>query len=358
VPPHTDIGRRLATAVLCVLAAAFALVWWHRFRSPVEAVTIRREPIGVMGTSSQIVAVVPGRLRAEGDEMLAVAEGELRRAEAIFSTWIDRSELSRFNAAPPGVAVHLSRDLAELLAWSKEMHRRTGGAFDVTAGPLVDCWRRAADRGRLPYPDELARARDSSSWDDFEIFTVTPLGIRRRETAALDVDGIAKGYAIDLAVDALMRAGAVGAMIEVGGDLRAVGVPPNGDHWPVGVRSPFADELLATIPLERGAVCTSGGYARPLEIDGESFSHIVDPRSGMTAREAASVTVIAGEASQADAWATALAILGPRGLELVGKDPDVEALLILGPPEAPEALATAGFPELTGIHDLVIERTR
>lgn len=351
-PP--EISRRVWGVVLLLLLGSFILVLWNRFRSSPELVVVRREPVAVMGTSCQIVAVIPSEHASRAKLILDAAERELRRSEALFSTWMDASEMSRFNAAPAGTPVELSDAVVDMLARARELYSDTNGAFDVTAAPLVEIWRRAAERGRRPSPHELNVARSSSSWGDFELLTAPASGIRKRKTALLDVDGIAKGYAIDLAIEALLKAGATGGMVEVGGDLRVVGTPPGGSVWRIDIRSPFANESLGVIEVGSGAVCTSGGYARPVDIDGETFSHIIDPRSGTPVDGAVSVTVVADDATTADAWATALSVLGTSASDLIAVQQRLEALLIFGPAEAPSAVATQGFPEVSASRDLAV----
>jgi len=157
------------------------------------------------------------------------------------------------------------------------------------------------------------------------------------------VDGIAKGYAIDRAIEALQRSGAHGAMVEVGGDLRLFGHGPSGDGWIVAIRSPFEDIAWAEIEMQEGAVCSSGGYARFIEIEDRRFSHIIDPRSGWPTEETRAVTVIGPDAATADAWATALSILGVAGLDLLDTGNGMDAMIVTGMPDDYQVTATTGF---------------
>ncbi|MCP4201696.1 MAG: FAD:protein FMN transferase [bacterium] len=332
--------RRLVVVGLC--AALLAVAWWATQRVEERQIVVESHPVGIMGTSCSIIAVLPGDEGHRGAEALQSAEDELRRLEGLFSTWMEASEISGLNRASASRAVPLSREALEVLQRARELHRATFGAFDITAGPLIDGWRRAAEQGRLPDRAELEALRDSSSWEDLEL---TPSGaIKSRPTLRLDVDGIAKGYAIDRAVSALRRAGAAGGMVEVGGDLRVFGRSPAGAGWPVGIRDPSSDQLAGTINIVDRAVCTSGGYARFVEIEGERYSHILDPRTGVPVDDVVSTTVIASDAATADAWATALSVLGSEGLESL--EEDVEALLLFGKRDAPRAVASSGFPAL------------
>jgi thiamine biosynthesis lipoprotein len=299
-----------------------------------------------MGTTARITAVPASEARAgQLDAALETAEAELRRVEARMSSWLDASELSALNRAAPGQPVPLSRETLDVLRTARSLYERTGGAFDATCGPLIDLWRAVAESGRLPERDALARARALGGWAGFELGDGEA---RRTEAGArIDLGGIAKGYGIDRATGALREApGVHGGMVDVGGDVRVFGASPSGEAWRVGLRSPREGEgAWGSISVSEGAVCTSGHYARYAEIGGRRYSHIIDPRTGRPAETASlTVTVLAPTAIRADAWATALSVLGPAGLEQLAGEPGVEALVVHGNPEQPRAAATAGFP--------------
>ena len=135
-------------------------------------------------------------------------------------------------------------------------------------------------------------------------------------------------------------------MVEVGGDLRLFGRGPEGEKWTVAIRSPFEDVVWAKIEIDEGAVCSSGDYARFLEIESRRFSHIIDPRSGWPTEETAAVTVVGSDAATADAWATALSILGAAGLDLLDAEEGMEAMLVTGQPDDFEVRATTGFRQM------------
>jgi len=163
----------------------------------------------------------------------------------------------------------------------------------------------------------------------------------------IDLGGIAKGYGIDQAVQALKDDGVSGGLVNVGGDIRCFGRPPKGDLWEIKIKDPFKKEgIFAKLGIKSGAVCTSGNYFRFVEIGDKRFSHIIDPRTGIPAEAAASVTVMAPTAITADAWATALSVLGPSGLEIIPENKSIEAMIITGTPDNPEVHMTEGFEKL------------
>lgn len=312
--------------------------WQIRVRRASVPVAVVHRPRAVMGTTCSMAAVVLERDRPQAEEALGKAEGVLRAMEARMSRWLADSEISRLNAAEAGRRVPLSPDTLEVLRAAREATARTGGAFDATCGPLVELWRRAGDEGVLPQTSKVQQARAASHWGLFEL---DPGGaVKRAADARLDLGGIAKGYAVDRAVEVLCEAGLDGGLVDVGGDLRCFGRPSAGKRWPVDVQNPFGPGRLATLEIPASAVATSGNYARYVEIGGRRYSHIIDPRSGRPAQAAAGVTVIAPEAMTADVWATALSVLGPEGFALLPED--VEALAVTGDEHACQIVCTRG----------------
>jgi len=332
------------------VAVLTAVGWWMTRESyPGSAyVSLVRSPEGIMGTATTLVAVVPRGHESTAQRALENAERALRRVDALMSTYLEDSEISILNRSPAGEVVVLSPAVRDVLASARRVWRESDGAFDPTCRPVLELWRRAGAEGRIPSPQQMATARGASSWDDFAAGDEGY--VRKRDSARIDLGGIAKGYGIDRAFEALMAEGCEGALVDVGGDLRVGGHDDRGRPWRIEVRHPFGAGVFAAITLSEGSVCTSGGYSRFVEIDGVRYSHIVDPRSGMPATAAASVTVVAGDAITADAWATALSVLGREGIELLPGG--IEAMLVGGTDEACAVHASPGMSEiLEGVPD-------
>jgi len=334
----------LRYAVLAVLAALTVVAF---FKTPPGASRpfLVHEPGGIMGTDTRLVAVLPpGMDKAEANAALNDATAALRWIEILMSTALNHSELARFNAAGIGPFA-FGRETLQVLGAAQRLYEGSGGAFDVTCGPLIMLWQKAGELGRLPAPEEIRSARAASDWrglifDDRGIF-------KKEEGLKIDLGGIAKGYAIDRAMERLAGAGCEGGLVDVGGDIRCFGTPMETNLWQIGVKHPFeADAPFARLGIASGAVCTSGNYSRFVEIEGKWYSHIIDPRTGLPAGAAASVTVAAPTAMAADGWATALSVLGPKGFEKLPEGGGIEALIVTGTPEAHEVHMTEGFREL------------
>ena len=299
----------------------------------------------------------------QAEEILNSAERSARLVEQRMNIYDPASPLSKFNSAGPGLVAALSGQTRSLLGRARELWLQTGGAFDVTARPVFLLWKQAGRAGILPGKAKIRQARQASRWGDIEL---TPAGAKKnRRTAGVDLGGLAKGLAIDLAAETMMQAGALGGVVDIGGDVRCFGQKPNGKPWRVAIRNPFARkntgsarpagpglglaasggavEAFVILAVRSRAVCTSGNYERYSVIAGSRFSHIVDPRTGLPAQACPSVTVVAGDAVTADAWATALSVLGPAGFKLIPPAADIEAMIILGPATNPKIKSTPGF---------------
>jgi thiamine biosynthesis lipoprotein len=322
-------------------------LWKTLGSDPVYVSAKPRRLDGVMGTQCKLLVVVRGDHSGRIDDAYAAAEQALRNVEARMSMHLEASELSVLNAAPAGQLVPLAPETVELLKRCHTLTGRTDGAFDPTAKPLFDLWRRAAEADRPPTDEQLSEALAAGGWEHYELFPRQADGaIKRRTAAEIDLGGVAKGHAVDRAVEALRAGGAAGGLVNVGGDLRCFGHSADGAKWTVGIQDPFdpeAAEPAFRLLVSDAAVCTSGNYRRWFEVAGERHSHIIDPRTGRPADAVPSVTVVAADAVTADAWATALSVLGPAGLPLVERQESVEALIVSGDEENYGVHLTTGF---------------
>ena len=337
-------------AALCVLVAVG--IWngglWKTGGDPGGGrLILNRRPKAVMGTTCSLAVVTDARNRADAEAALDRAQAAIRQIEARMSSWLEDSEISALARAPVGQSQKLSSETLEVLHAAQVAHHQTGGAFDITCNPLVRLWRDAAQKNSPPTDAELARARADSRWELFKLSAdgVTRLGPK----ACVDLGGIAKGHAIDRGIGILKDAGLQGGLVDIGGDLACFGQPPKGNFWIVDIQNPFdstgpAPTGFAKLRLAKGAVCSSGDYARPIIIAGRRYSHIIDPATGRPTVALPSVTVLAPKARTADIWATALSVLGPNGFRRLPSG--VEAMIVAGTKEDYDIMATEGMYEL------------
>ncbi len=329
-------------ALLLVNCGVYALAVSGLLCGRPELKTYTLQASGIMGTEVELVAVAPADQEDLARRSLIAAERELKRIDAAMSNYISSSEVSRLNDAPVGKEVKVSGELLSLLKIARIYTEQTTGSFDATCGPLMELWKQASRQNQMPAADEIAAARLDTGWRNFEL---RPDGaVKLRAGARIDLGGVAKKYAIDLAVDAMRRTGAAGGMVNVGGDVRCFGRDVKSDRWRIAVRFPFQDQddtPLAIVEMGHESICTSGNYERFDVIEGRRFSHIKDPRTGMPADNYPSVTVIGKDAASAGTWATALSILGPEGLKIMPKG--LEAMIVVGDRDHYTLAQSAGF---------------
>jgi len=347
--------RSAVTALAAGGLVALGLVGLWRSRAAAERlVVVQAGSRTLMGTVSRLTAVTRFD-RAQGARIiLKDAMTAIRDVESRMSVHLDSSALSRFNAAPAGEAFALPADVIDVLGRARAMAEASGGAFDPTCRPVIQLWRRGAAEGRQPTPHEIAARL---AWVGMDKIRIGPDAATKAVAGVqVDLGGIAKGFAIDRATAVLVASDLPGGQVDVGGDLRCFGRTHLGEPWPVKIRHPFAvaeGRTCGTMHLTDAAVATSGDYHRSFEIAGRRYSHIFDPRTGRPVQGRPSVTVVslpAGaarpSAADADAWATALSVLGPAGLGLVEQRPGLEALIVTGTPEAHQVHMTGGFAAL------------
>src|SRR3954468_11051399 len=246
-------------------------------------------------------------------ECASRAIAEVARIEAKYSRYRPDSVVARINAAAGGEPVEVDEETLQLLRYAATCHEQSGGLFDATSGVLRRAWRFEANA--VPGAAELAAVLpliDGSSVEiDARAVRLTRPGME------LDFGGFGKEYAVDRAAWVLAQAGAAAALVNLAGDLAIVGAQPDATPWSVGVRHPRkAETLIASIPVSSGAIATSGDYERFVEVDGVRHCHVLDPRTGRSARGFQSVTVHAPTCLVAGS-ATTIAMLKGReaGLE-------------------------------------------
>ncbi len=260
-----------------------------------------------------------------------LAFDEIRRLEALMTTWREDSEVSRINQQAGKQPVVVSADTMTVLRAALESSRASGGVFDVTFYAMKGLWRFDEDMVKaLPDPAELKRRLPLVNHRDLVLDEKKSTVFLKRAGMAINLGGIAKGYAVDRAAAILKRAGFGDALVQAGGDLLCMG-SKGGKPWTAGIRDPRggADDPFATLQLEDHAFSTAGDYERFFFLEGKRYHHILDPRTGYPATAARSVTIYAKTALLADALDDAVLILGPAaGLKLLAKYPDVGAVIV------------------------------
>lgn len=225
-------------------------------------------------------------------------------------------------SAASAVSVLESRALDDIMLEAEKIYRLSGGLFDPTVGKVTRLWGFGEGAG-VPPADSLKKALESVGLARY-------LADPAQDQFVLDLGGVAKGYAVELAARKLERLGFRSAIINAGGDMRLVGRRPDGKPWRIAIRHPRREgAFLGYLQLENTAVATSGDYERCFFVDGTRYHHILDPRTGMPGRASVSVTVVGQEGSLCDALATALFLAGRAdGAKMLEALPGVGAVFV------------------------------
>ncbi len=256
------------------------------------------------------------------------AFNEMQRIEQLMSTYIPDSEISRINRAAGKKAIPVSPEVEEVIREGIYWSGQSGGAFDITVEPLVQLWDFDGEKEIIPGKNTLRKTASLVNYKNIEIKDHT-VRLKRRGMA-INVGGLAKGYAVDRAIS-LLRSRVPNGIVNAGGDLFAFGQKNKQTPWNIGLQHPRKPQnLLAAFAVKNQAVATSGDYQRYFIKDGVRYHHIFDPQTGKPARLMISATIISTEVMDADALATAVFVMGPdKGIEWVESMDNVEAMLVL-----------------------------
>lgn len=342
---NKNINRTLALGLACVFFGCT--------NSPNENVLTGE----TQGTTYSVKYLGPNSvLKSEIDSVLEVMDEDM-------STWRSDSKISQINAFDRTDSVYAFYDESKIwsVLWDMtwEIHRDTEGAFDPTVKPLVDLW---------GFGLKNATHVDSADVDSIMQFVgfrtdVIDLDEMENDSAylqthiwkahphtQLDFNAIAQGYTVDMVLDYLIENGVKDAMVEIGGEVRSVGVNRDGQPWRIAIDKPVEGssatnrELQAIVSLNDQALCTSGNYRKSVVIDGVKRSHTIDPRTGYPVdHRLLSATIRAKSAAVADAYATACMVVGPEEAKDLVEREGVDALLITSGSEGYEIWVSPGF---------------
>lgn len=339
----------LRPAVAAALCLGIILTGCSESDRPLES-PVRLEG-DVFGTFYQVTiadSLTQGQAHELEEGMLEVFE----QVDATMSSYRDDSELMAFNQAPVGEWQPLSNELIEVLAISQSVAEASSGAFDVTIGGLVNLWSFGSEARPREIPDEEAlQARlDQIGPDSIEVDENT-LQARRLRDVFVDLGGVAKGHATDRIAAYLDQQNIEHYLVNLGGDLTVRGYrDKEGEPWRIGIEAPLDERQEAThiVPLHDISVATSGDYRNYFEEDGKRFSHTIDPRTGRPIEHrVASVTVAHPSNVWADAWATAMMVMGKEGLELA-REQNLKVLMLVRQDEGWSSVASPAFADFLG----------
>lgn len=254
-----------------------------------------------------------------------LVQNHLDRRETVLSHWKPDSAVSRFNDSHSTDWQPVPRELIQVVNLARDIASKTEGALDITLAPLIDLWGFGASgpSRSIPSGTQITEAQTRCGWSHLQVRLDPPALKKDLPNLRINVASITEGFVIDELIALLKQRGLSDFLLEVGGEVAAIGHAPDGKPWRVGIQTPEATpgDAMQTIPLKDLCIATSGNYRQRFEKDGQSFSHLIDPRTGHPVAHAlTSVSVIHPICALADGYATALMILGPeRGREIADK---------------------------------------
>ncbi len=281
-----------------------------------------------MGCDFEILVVANQQKEAEVSIDLAVAE--ISCIERLISSWDSRSQTSLINQNAGVKPVKVDPILFELIQHAIGISKLTDGAFDITFASLNPVWRFDGSMTQLPSANEIAASVANIGYDNIILNTNDTTVYLARPGMKIGFGAIGKGFAADKAKKLLMDKGVVAGIINASGDMNTWGQQPDGTDWMVAITNPLKKQkAFAWLPVRNGAVATSGNYEKFITLNGQQYSHIIDPKSGYPATGLVSVTVFSPKAELCDALATAIFVLGKEvGIDRVNQLPGIECVLI------------------------------
>ena len=299
----------------------------------------------IMGTLIEITVLETDKNLAQ--KAISKSFEEMSRLENIMSTHRHDSELSKLNiSASSKKRIPASPDLLEVIQRGIHWGKLSNGAMDISIGPAIALWKFDAESPTLPNPQELISASDLV---DYREISIEGSSIGLKQTGmSLHLGAIAKGYAVDRAVEILKFFGINSGIVNAGGDLMAFGSKKGITPWRIGIQHPRKpEEMIVSLALKDKAVATSGDYQKYFILDETRYHHILNPEDGWPSSEAISATVIADTVTDADALSTALFILGAeKGLRLINSLEGVEGMIFSN---LESASFSSGFRSLPGL---------
>jgi FAD:protein FMN transferase len=263
------------------------------------------------------------------DPIRAALQAAVDEVDAQMSTWKPDSALMQLNAAPVGDWILVPRHLGQVLRLGLEIGHSSGGAFDIGMGNAVTAWGFGPEAASAAH---IRAAMAAPHRPAHEVLELDGLRVRKSEPVALDLNGIAKGYGVDRLSEILREYGISDALVGIDGEMRAHGLRPDGEAWNIAVEAPDTKHRSAhsILALQDAAVATSGDYRHWVEVQGRRLSHTMDPNRGAPLiASPASVSVVAQSCAQADAWATALMVLGPEKGACLAEKHGLDVLFLL-----------------------------
>jgi len=290
-------------------------------------------PVRTMGTVANVIIVTADSLASA--VLARPARATLTRIDSLMTNWTTTSEVARINREAPRGATVVHPEVGTVLEAAIRVWRESDGAFDITVEPLVRLWGFLGGPRRVPSDAEITATFAHVGGHKLRFDATTRRLSFDDEALRIDLGGIAKGYAVDVAAESLRAQGVSDALVDLSGNMMALGNAPGADGWRIGIRDP-RDRMpyFARIRIRAEAISTSGQYEQFVAANGKTYGHILDARTGRPAEGLLSVTVVAPSALDSDAWDTPLFVLGPVEAKRVARERVDIAVVLVQPGDA------------------------
>ncbi|MGB3774220.1 MAG: FAD:protein FMN transferase [Leeuwenhoekiella sp.] len=298
------------------------------FSATISAQEIHKRVLKLMGSRFEVTVVAKDSITAEADIDMAVAE--ITRIEKLISSWDPNSQTSEINRNAGNKAVMVDQELYDLIARAKVISKLTDGAFDISYASMDALWKFDGSMNSMP---DSATVKASVAKVGYDKIIMNPgdHSVFLKQTGMkIGFGAIGKGYAADKAKALLIDKGVVAGIVNASGDMNTWGRQPDGSTWKVAITNPMNKDIaFALLPIEEGAVVTSGNYEKYVKFNGVRYTHIIDPRSGYPSSGILSATVFAPKAELADALATSVFVMGKEtGLDRINQLPNIACIII------------------------------
>jgi FAD:protein FMN transferase len=313
------LSKKFGLALILVvvfIGAVLAFRYYNLYRFHLE-----KQTRFMMDTYVTIYAVGPRKITAGA---IDAALDRMQEVDAKFNSRNPKSPVYAFNHEGKPIS---DPEIVSVAAMALQIASESDGAFDITIAPLLELWGFYGDTPHLPPDQEIKACLQRVG---YHYLSLTDQKLQRtKDDVEIDLGGIAKGYAVGQAAKVLKEQGVTSAVIDAGGDVYALG-NRGGKPWKVGIKDPRGgEELLGYLEVEDLAVMGSGDYERFFEKDGKRYHHIFNPKTGYPAEGLRGTTLVHPDPMAADAWNTAIFVLGPeKGLELVERTPGMEVIMV------------------------------
>jgi len=281
-----------------------------------------------MGSRFEITVVA--ETKEQADSYIDLAVFEITRIEKLISSWDPHSQTSAINKEAGSKAVRVDQELFNLIDRSIKISQLTGGAFDISYASMDRIWKFDGSMTTMPSQETIRSSVRNVGYNNIELNRSDTTVLLKLDGMKIGFGGIGKGYAADMAKKKLISEGVKGGIINASGDMNTWGVKPDGSKWKVAITNPLnKNKAFALLPVNDGAVVTSGNYEKYVTFNGIRYSHIIDPRTGYPASGMISATIFAPSAELADALATSVFVMGiETGLDFINQLDGIECILI------------------------------